>query len=131
MLSFKQTRKIQRANLDGTDIEDIVTTGLNIPHYIAVDGSGGKIYWTDDIPCIIKQANLDRTNVESLVTAGLEWQRGIAVDVKGGKIYWADSDNQRIQRANLDSTNVEDLLGTRRPPAGIAVLRSRIGLTER
>ena len=40
------TDKIQRANLDGSNIEDLVTQGLSI-HGIALDVVGGKMYWTD------------------------------------------------------------------------------------
>ena len=40
--------KIQRANLDGTNIEDLVTmAGFDSrPRSVAVDAEGGKIYWT-------------------------------------------------------------------------------------
>lgn len=34
------THKIQRANLDGSNIEDLVTTGLRHPDAIALDLSG-------------------------------------------------------------------------------------------
>ena len=38
------TGKIQRADLDGSNVEDIVT-GLNAPFGVALDAAGGKIYW--------------------------------------------------------------------------------------
>ena len=41
------TDKIQRANLDGTGVEDLVT-GLSSPVGIALDLPGGKMYWVDD-----------------------------------------------------------------------------------
>ena len=34
--------KIQRANLDGTGVEDLVTAGLTAPNDIALDPVGGK-----------------------------------------------------------------------------------------
>ena len=40
------TSKIQRSNLDGSGVEDLVTTGLVGPGGIALDVSGGKMYWT-------------------------------------------------------------------------------------
>ena len=40
--------KIQRANLDGSNIEDLVTQGVKSPDGIALDVAGGKMYWTDD-----------------------------------------------------------------------------------
>ena len=40
------TGKIQRANLDGTEIEDLVA-GLDAPEGIALDVSSGKMYWDE------------------------------------------------------------------------------------
>ena len=62
------TDKIQRANLDGSNVEDLVTTGLSDPDGIALDVAGGKIYWTDTLTDKIQRANLDGSNVEDLVT---------------------------------------------------------------
>ena len=39
--------KIQRSNLDGSGVEDLVTTGLEAPIGIALDVSGGKMYGMD------------------------------------------------------------------------------------
>ena len=62
--------KIQRANLDGTDVEDLVTTGLTFPASIVIDRAAGKMYWIDRIlhnPDKIQRANLDGSNVEDVV----------------------------------------------------------------
>ena len=102
------TRKIQRANLDGSNIEDLVTVGLTTPTGIAVDVSDGKMYWANLDPHKIQRANLDGSNIEDLVTIGLVEPEGIALDVGARKMYW--SDMNRIRRANLDGTHVEDLV---------------------
>ena len=104
------TDKIQRANLDGSNIEDLVTQGIIDPHGIALDVEGGKMYWADSVTHKIQRANLDGSNVEDLVTQGLRSPSGIALDVVGGKMYWTDSNTDKIQRANLDGSNVEDLV---------------------
>ena len=101
--------KIQRANLDGTNVQDLVV-GLSGPEGIAVDVAGGKMYWTDHDTNKIQRANLDGSNIEDLVT-GLELPLGIALDVAGGKMYWTEY-SRFIQRANLDGTNVEILIAT-------------------
>ena len=111
--------KIQRANLDGTNVQDLVT-GLRTPSGIAVDVVGGKMYWTNRGTDKIQRANLDGTNVQDLVT-GLRAPDGIAVDVVGGKMYWTDWETDKIQRANLDGTNVQDLVTGLTTPLGIAV----------
>ena len=60
--------KIQRSNLDGSGVEDLVTTGLDWPSGIALDVSGGKMYWTDYGTNKIQRSNLDGSGVEDLVT---------------------------------------------------------------
>ena len=116
------TDKIQRANLDGSNVEDLVTQGLRSPSGIALDVVGGKMYWTDWDADKIQRANLDGSNVEDLVTRGLRDPLGIALDVEGGKMYWTDWRTEKIQRANLDGSNIEDLV-TRglRSPLSIAL----------
>ncbi|MBI4553738.1 MAG: hypothetical protein HY710_15845, partial [Candidatus Latescibacteria bacterium] len=99
--------EIERANLDGTGLEEVLT-GLTEPVGIALDVAAGKMYWTDDSDSKIRRANLDGTGVEELVT-GLLNPTGIALDVAGGKMYWANPNAAKVQRANLDGTGVEDL----------------------
>ncbi len=104
---------IQRANLDGSNVEDLVAIG---PDYrgvkgIALDVAGGKMYWANWHDGRIQRANFDGSNVEDLVT-GLSTPNGIALDMRRGKIYWTDRDAHKIQRANFDGSNVEDLVRT-------------------
>ena len=73
------TDKIQRANLDGSSVEDLATTGLSRPSGIALDVAGRKIYWTDSGTDKIQRANLDGSSVEDLVTTGLSRPSGIAL----------------------------------------------------
>ena len=113
------TDKIQRVNLDGSNVEDLVT-GLTHPWDIALDIAGGKMYWADSGTDKIQRANLDGSNVEDLVT-GLTHPRGIALDIAGGKMYWPDWDTDKIQRANLDGSNVEDLVTGLTRPEDIAL----------
>ena len=56
--------KILRANLNGTNVEDILAR-LN-PRSIALDVAGGKIYWAQADERILR-ANLNGTNVENVV----------------------------------------------------------------
>ena len=108
--------KIQRANLDGTGVEDFIT-GLDRPTNLALDLGGGKIYWgTEGGRDRIQRANLDGTGIEDLVTAEGALG-GLALDLGAGKIYWTDYyPAGKIQRANLDGTGVEDFItGLDRP----------------
>ena len=111
------TGKIQRANLNGTNIQTLVT-GLPYPLYIALDVAGGKMYWTDhDLTSgdgKIQRANLNGTNIQDLFTGSFSTD-GIALDTTARKMYWTNSDYKKIQRANLNGTNVEEFAITSRP----------------
>ena len=108
------SQKIQRSNLDGTNVQDLVTTGLGLPGGIALDMANGKMYWTDWSRSKIQRANLDGTNVEDLITTGLNRPWDIALNVADGKMYWVmgsiGGDDGEIRRANLDGTNVQTLV---------------------
>ena len=105
------TAKIQRADLNGTNVQNLVTTGLLNPSSVALDFESGKVYWTDHRRAKIQRADLDGTNVQNLVTTGLRRPIRIALDVTGGKMYWTDSWSPgKIQRADLNGTNVQNLV---------------------
>ena len=95
------TGKIQRANLDGSNVEDLITTGLGGPRGIALDVERGMMYWTNWGKVKIQRANLDGSQVEDLVTTGLSAPMGIALDVERGMMYWTDRYTEKIQRANI------------------------------
>ena len=98
--------RIRRVRPGNSDIEDLVTD-ICSPIDIALDISGGQMYWTSG--CKIQRANLDGANVEDIIT-GLQSPRGIALDVPNGKMYWADHGAGKIQRANLNGSDVEDII---------------------
>ena len=113
--------RIQRADIDGTNVEDLVTTGLSEPIDLALDVTEGKMYWTDQGTDKIQRANLDGSNIEDLVTT-LDYPVGLALDLGEGKMYWTDLNTDKIQRANLDGSQVEDLVTTGLSrPRGIAL----------
>ena len=115
------TNKIQRANLNGSNVQDLVTTGLGSPYGIALDVAGGKMYWADAGTAKIQRANLDGSNIQNLIPLGLGVPICIALDVTGNKMYWTDRGTGKIQRANLDGSNMEDLVFGVRGLHGIAL----------
>ena len=106
--------RIRRANLDGSNIETLITIEDSIfgPHGLALDVDGGKMYWTDRRRRI-RRANLDGSNIETLIITGYA-TGGLALDVDGGKMYWKDNSDiygtNNIRRANLDGSNIETLI---------------------
>ncbi|MEZ4710632.1 MAG: PQQ-binding-like beta-propeller repeat protein [Caldilineaceae bacterium] len=116
------TDKIQRANLDGSNVQDLITNTLTNPEGIALNVAAGKMYWTDSGTDKIQRANLDGTNIQDLITDTLSGPRGIELDIAANKMYWTDWGTRKIQRANLDGSNIQDLITkTLSSPNGIAL----------
>lgn len=114
------THKIQRANLDGSGVEDLLT-GLSRPQGLALDAAGGKLYWVEEGSSSIRRARLDGTAVETLIS-GLNSPAGLALDTTAeGKIYWSDAEAGTIARANLDGSALETLLSDLEQPQGLAL----------
>jgi len=111
---------LQRANLNGSQVEKIEPVPPSWYEYVALDEDRAKIYWTS--ASYIFRSDLDGTNVEEFSTL-YYWSFGaIALDSTGNKIYWTglfdppSSDwnspsptSVGIFRANLDGSNVEEI----------------------
>lgn len=75
------TDRIQRADLDGMNVEDLVTSGFSGgPRGIVLDVAGGKVYWSqDNSPGKIRRANLDGSQPEDIVI-NLDWPFSMALE---------------------------------------------------
>ena len=72
--------KIQRANFDGSNIEDIAP-GRGGLEGIVLDFDRGKMYWTDFGVDKIQRADFDGSNIEDIVTTGLSQPISITLDI--------------------------------------------------
>ena len=105
------TGGIQRANLDGSNIQDIYT-GLS--YDIAFDAQRRQIYWTEPFGSNkIVRANYDGSNRQDVLT-GLNVPNEIVLDVGADKMFWlarrqSDAENTIVQ-ANLDGSNIQDVI---------------------
>ena len=90
------TGKIQRSNLNGWNVKDIVT-GLKYPHGIELDMRSRKIYWVnwdwETFTGKIQRANLDGSNVTDILT-GLDRPSAIVLDLDG--IYGVTPDTNKL-----------------------------------
>jgi len=108
---------IERADLDGGNITDIIPEGGTFtPKQLQLDKKNGKLYWSDREGMRVMRSNLDGSDIETLVQTGNDeadrrdakkWCVGIALDVESGKLYWSQKgeDNAgqgRIFRANFE-----------------------------
>ena len=120
---------IRRADLDGQNIEEVLTVLDGYPEEINLDVDQGKIYWTNPGTQTIQRADLGGENREILFDLEDDVKHyffgpraGIALDVEGGKMYWTDAGPGTIQRADLDGENREILFDPIvREPYGIAL----------
>ncbi|XP_068581233.1 LOW QUALITY PROTEIN: low-density lipoprotein receptor-related protein 4 [Cebidichthys violaceus] len=98
--------RIMKANLNGSNVEEVVSTGLESPGGLAIDWIHDKLYWTDSGTSRIEVANLDGTHRKVLLWQNMEKPRAIALHPIEGKIYWTDWGNTpRIEYSNMDGSN--------------------------
>ena len=100
--------KIQRANLDGSDVTDVINVSGGTRD-VAVDVTNEKIYWAVGSDKI-RRANIDGTSTEDIVT-GLTVSAFIALDVANNRLYWSEESSPgKLSRAELDGTNATALI---------------------
>lgn len=111
------TGKIERANIDGSQVEDVVA-GLVGNYGLAIDDVHRRVYWSDINTGSISRANLDGTGRQTLLT-GRSSPLTIRLDVAGGVMYW----NERfsVMRSMLDGGNPIKLLTTTWEGQGLAI----------
>ena len=100
--------KLQRLNLDGSDFQPNLITGLQSPNHLALDVQRGKIYWTeqtDDSTGKVRSANLDGSDVR-LVKELTSLPHGLAVNAANRKLYLTSASG-KIQRMNFVSANFQ------------------------
>ena len=112
-----RTGRIQRANLDGTDVE-FVKDLTSAPRGIAVDAVDGKIYVANAYGKV-QRLNLDGSNFQPNLITGLASPEGIAVDAVNRKLYWTEKGS--ISRANLNGKNIENIVTGLNAPTNIVL----------
>ncbi|MEM7048274.1 MAG: hypothetical protein AAF604_01385 [Acidobacteriota bacterium] len=108
------TAAIRRADLDGSNLTDILTGQSGGIRGLDLDVAGGKLYWTDRANETISRADLDGSNPE-IILSSLDQPHDLAIDAGNGWIYWTegvgsdDDPNGKIRRADLDGSNPQDV----------------------
>lgn len=98
--------KVMRANLDGSEVEILISTDLMSPVGIALDLAKGKLYFTDRYANNIKRANLDGTDVE-MVVKETEYPVDLAIDFKTRSIYWTAREAGGLYRVDVDGNDID------------------------
>ncbi len=123
---------IKRANLDGTDVE-VLLTQPNVPRSIVVDTVRKRLYWINSIETRIQSAGLNGENIKTVIQLDDDLTN-FTIDMEGAKFYWTDP-QYRIRRMKLDGTNMETLLhdwstDLTRGIGGIVIADGKIYWTE-
>jgi sugar lactone lactonase YvrE len=134
------TGKIQRANLDGSNVEDVVT-GQFFPDQVAFDPIEQTVFWTaknlpnNSFPNRILRANVDGTGMQDLFPFVLHTATGgLAVDPFQRKLYALDLAGEGVYRMDLVGGGIEaaDLLSFSNPTAfALDVFRQQVYITDR
>ncbi|NIP95800.1 MAG: hypothetical protein GWO24_21140, partial [Akkermansiaceae bacterium] len=101
---------IQRADLDGSDVEDLVEAPS--PYFLQLDLASSRIYFGDFSAGNIFRADLaDGNNLETLVSGITGQVRGVHFDPSTEMLYWANRNDGKIQRRPVQGTaeEIEDL----------------------
>ncbi len=120
--------KVQRANLDGTGLEDFITDIQNGPIGLAVDVDVGHLYWTKNHVALnlgrVMRKNFDGTGGTTVLSE--VDPEALLLDLPTGKVYWTTWDFEgppwMIQRCNFDGSEFETLPVDTYLPMGIAIL---------
>lgn len=115
-------RRIRRANLDGSEIEDAVIG--TAARSMLVDPVGEKLYWSDD-DGDIRRAELDGSDPRVVATpmgngAPLGFFLYPPPDADPTTIYWVEETSEALARSNLDGSGVEVLATGLDDPGAIA-----------
>jgi sugar lactone lactonase YvrE len=98
--------KVMRANLDGSEIEILISDDLKSPVGIALDTDNGKMYFTDRFANNIKRANLDGSDVE-IVVKDTDYPVDLVIDYATRLIYWTAREAGGVLRAEMDQNNID------------------------
>uniref|UniRef100_A0A183J7M1 EGF-like domain-containing protein n=1 Tax=Soboliphyme baturini TaxID=241478 RepID=A0A183J7M1_9BILA len=104
------TGTICRAYLNGSNMELILTAGLEYMEGIAIDWLAENLYWSDSGHLHIEMSKLDGKSRRIIVWKNTN-PRALVVHPAEGYLYWADwLDPPTLQRSELDGRNRITLL---------------------
>jgi len=97
---------IQRANLDGSNVEDVIT-GLSEPYALVADLPAERLYWSERTTGKIRFGGLDGSGARDLVS-GTGGVVDLVVDSANGFLYWTELSGP-VQRVKPDGSALETL----------------------
>ena len=96
-LDYGQFPMLARANLDGTDRKELVTTGISDPRDLTIDMLTHDIFWVDSKMDAIFKIDYQGGN-RQMIRNNLPSPKGLAI--LKGDIYWVDRNLMSIYKAS-------------------------------
>ncbi|KAL4217440.1 Low-density lipoprotein receptor-related protein 2 [Mactra antiquata] len=113
--SDSKTLKIYSMSIDGTNLTEVISSGINVVEDLAVDWIGENLYWNDYTLETVEVARLDGSNRKVLFSENVTRPRGIELDPREGVrlIFWSDwGQYPRIERAGMDGSGRMAIIST-------------------
>lgn len=106
---YLSTKYVASANMDGSNVQYIVTTNLKHPMAIAVDYNADLLYWADWVSGKIERSNLAGGDRETFLETGHKIDY---MDIDGGFLFYTTVGESVIRKVNLSNPNYRETLGS-------------------
>lgn len=99
--------KIERAGLDGSHRETIVSYDIKWPNGLTLDLVRRRVYWLDAKLNLISSCDYDGAARRQILRSSSSLRHPFSISVFEDFLYWTDWDTQAIYRANkFNGSNV-------------------------
>lgn len=112
--------KIEKAEMDGSARQTIVTGNLVWPNGLTIDQATNRLFWADAKLNKIESSDLTGGNRQLVMSSAADIHP-YGLTVHQGMLYWTDWNTKSISRFNLSSGNEEEIVRGLQKPMDIHV----------
>ena len=102
--------KIEKASMDGSSREAIVTTSLGSPSGLTMDYGTKTLYWTDPKLHTLERCRYDGS--DRMITSSIV-SSPFGITVYKNKLYWGDMEQNTIYSAPISGPNCTNVVMSR------------------
>jgi hypothetical protein len=113
--------KIERAGLDGTHRETLLTEGVSWPNGLTIDLVLDRLYWVDAKLSTVGSANLDGSHARTILYSPTHLKHPFSISVFEDLMFWTEWNTHSIYQANkFTGANISAV--TRTPLSGVPMV---------